>query len=220
MNGVLTYETSGQHITVDLTRSAPNQLRPFPHIDDLCKRWELKGYREVLDLGCGQLRNSLVFVRHFRLWVCDFPEQFQRAVTRSRLAQLQRHPNFLGVISPEQLAAAQLNADAAAIAYVLHTLPEVHTRVQLIQTALRNTKAPHEIFIAVPNGEYYYRQHMSKANQLNDGYLFSSVGGRSTFYREYSAAQLDAFLAQVGFTVDAVFPADHKVQRTYLRTGC
>jgi len=212
----LKYEHRGEDAVIDLMRSAPNQIRAFPRIEELCEHWEGKGYREVIDVGCGWLRNSLVLVQYFGLWICDFPEQLSNPTVSNRLAELRGNPNFRGVVEPDEFAKGGLEADAAVLAFVLHTLPEERLRAQLISCTMSNTRSPHEVFVAVPNGEYYYRQRMGDNNHFNDGYLFG-VGGRRTFYREYTAAQIDEFMAALGFAVSAVFTADKKNQRVYAR---
>jgi len=217
MNNILKYHKSGQDMVIDLTKSAPNQIKPFPHIEDLCKYWRSKGYKEVIDVGCGQLRNSLVLVDYFKLWICDFPELLHSPTVSQRLADLQAKQNFLGIIDPNEFQKGKLTADATVIAYVLHTLPEIRMRVKLVRGTIRNTKVPHEVFIAVPNGEYYYRQRMGTHNQFSDGHLFDGGSGHKTFYREYTAEQMDEFMGQLGFKFDRTFPADKKNQRTYFK---
>jgi hypothetical protein len=217
MKHTVSYLTNQGYLVIDLTKSAPNQGIPFPRIEELCEHWRSKGYREVVDLGCGQLRNSLVLVKHFRLWICDFPVQLRRPSVSRRLASLKASSNFLGMIDCDDFRRGKVNADAVVIACVLHTLPEVKMRVALIQSAVRNTKSPHEIFIATPNAEYYYRQRMRKDNAFSDGHLFDAGGGCRTFYHEYTASQLDGFMRQLGFELDRSFGADKKTQRTYLK---
>jgi len=212
----LEYEHQGEHIVVNPMRSAPNQIRAFPGINELCKHWQKKGYQEVIDVGCGWLRNSLVLVDHFELWICDFPEQLRNPRVSTRLAKLAANPNFRGVVQPESLEKGRLEADAAVLAFVLHTLPEERLRAQLIRNTANNLRPPHEIFVAVPNGEYYYRQRMGDQNRFSDGFLFG-MGKDRTFYREYSASQIDRFMAGLGFGVDTVFAADKKNQRIYLK---
>jgi hypothetical protein len=217
MNNIMKYHKNEQEITIDLIKSAPNQVKPFPHIKDLCEHWRLKGYKEVVDVGCGQLRNSLTLVNYFKLWVCDFPQQFNGSTVKDRLKHIQRNRNFMGIINPNEFQEGKLVAEAAVIAYVLNILPEIGMRIKLIKNTIRNTKAPHEIFIGVPNGEHYYRQRIGMHNQLNDGHLFEHGGRHKTFYREYTAKQIDEFMARLGFKLDKTFPAHKKNQRTYLK---
>ncbi len=219
MRHTIEYPGKEAPILIDLTRSAPNQIIPFPRIKELCMHWRSKGYREVVDLGCGQLRNALVLARHFRLWVCDFPEQFETPNVAQRLASLHRLSNFLGVISPAEFRTGKVSADAVVLAYVLHTLPEPRLRATLVESAVRNTKAPHELFVAAPNAEYYYRQRMSSANGLNDGHFFYVGHGRATFYREYTATELDEFMHTFGFKADKSFSVDKKNQRIYIKSS-
>jgi len=217
MNNILKYQKSKQEITINLIKSAPNQIKPFPGIEALCKHWRAKGYKEIIDLGCGQLRNSLILVKYFELWICDFPHQLESSYVRDRLNRLKQSRNFMGFIAPDEFGRRKLTADAAIIAYVLHTLPEVQLRVRLIRRAVKNTKYPHEMFVAVPNGESYYRKRMGAENQLNDGYSFDAGDGHKTFYREYTSIQIDEFMSGLGFVVGKSFPAHKKNQKTYLK---
>ncbi len=217
MHNIHKYCTNGQDIIVDLTKSAPNQFKPFPRIYDLCDYWKVKGYKEIIDIGCGYLRNSLVFVDYFRLWICDYPQQMQSQVFSKRLSCLKAHRNFMGIIEPHQLPYERLKVDAVVLAYVIHTLPEEKMRIEIIDNAIRNTKHPHEIFIAVPNGERYYRQHMNASNKFNDGHLRNAGNGRKTFYRGYSAEEIDCFMEQHFnyMKLDKSFGASKKNQRIY-----
>jgi hypothetical protein len=217
MINTLKYRRGGKDIVIHLTKSAPNQIKPFPGIRDLCLHWRSKGYDEVVDLGCGRLRNSLVLVSHFKLWICDFPQLLESPSVSRRLARLQGNRNFQGTVDPDEFRRGKLTADAAVIAYVLHTLPDLGMRVRMVRSAIENTKAPHELFISVPNGEYHYRQRMGAQNEFNDGYLFGTGGGARTFYREYTREQLDEFMARLGLKPERSFPAEKKVQRTFVK---
>jgi len=179
--------------------------------------WRSKEYKEIIDLGCGQLRNSLFLVNHFKLWICDFPQLLQNPILGQRLSHLQANHNFMGSVDLNIFQHGELKVDAVVIAYVLHTLPEIKMRVEMVSNAIKNTKPPHEIFVAVPNGEYYYRQRMSISNQFNDGHLYDAGNGRKTFYREYTVEQLDEFIARFDMKFDKSFPSDKKNQRTYLK---
>jgi hypothetical protein len=210
------YRKNRREVTINLPRSAPIQIKPFPGIRRLCRHWEKKGYRTVIDIGCGKLRNALVFVKHFKLWIVDFEETLSGATVEKRLNRLKSEKNFLGFIPANDFAASRKNADAAVIAYVVHTLPTEKLRRTLIRSAVRNTREPHELFVAVPNGEHYYRQRMGAENQLGDGHFFDAGGGESTFYREYSVQEIDEFIRKLGYVVDENFYADKKNQRTYV----
>jgi len=219
MKDKIKYRIGDKPIIISLTRSAPIQIIPFPKIQELCDHWKTKGYTNIIDIGCGRLRNSLFLINHFKLWICDFPTLLESTATQKRYNKLKKHPNFLGLVHPSDLSKKNLQAHAAILAFVLNTLPEKHLRERLIKNATKNTIPPHEIFITVPNGEHYYKQRMQKKNQLNDGFIFDAGAGNHTFYREYSAREIDGFMHQLGFNVDKVFPAYKKNQRTYVRTA-
>lgn len=216
MTGNLEYRRGGGKVNISLPRSAPIQIKPFPKIKELCRYWKSEGYTGVVDIGCGYLRNSLVFVKHFKLWVSDFDRILSSEAAKTRLARLGRHQNFKGIIQPGKLSRGSVKVDAAVIAFVLHTLPDESLRVKIVKCARKNTKPPHPVFIAVPNCEVYYRKRMSASNRFRDGYLFDAGSGYKTFYREYSASEIDDFMENLGYVVDKAFTADKKNMRVYV----
>ncbi len=217
MGNLLKYRKDDDSVVINVCRSAPMQVNPIPIAEELCRYWKNKGYKEVIDVGCGKLRNSLVLANYFLLWICDFPEQLRDPKVEKRLRRLKKSPNFKGIIYPCRLEEGLLNVDAAFICFVLNSVPEERLRVQLIKAVMKNLKSPYEIFVAVPCGEKYYRTRMKKENQFNDGFLFNFKYAQKTFYREYSAGQIDNFMRELGFKVDKIFVADRKRVRTYLR---
>jgi hypothetical protein len=217
MKHLLKYKKGSDSVKIDLCKSAPIQIKPIPIIEELSEYWKNKGHREIIDVGCGKLRNSLVLVNYFSLWICDFPEQLKSPSVKNRLGRLKKSPSFKGIIYPDDLKKGLLNVDAAFMCFVLNTIPEEQLRVQLIKDTMKNLKSPHEIFIAVPYGEKYYKNKTKEENQFNDGFLFNVGRGRKTFRRDYSAEQIDNFMAKLGFKVDRIFTADKKRLRIYLR---
>ena len=217
MKRLLKYKKDTDSVIIDLCKSAPIQIKPTPIIEELSEYWKNKGHREIIDVGCGKLRNSLVLVNYFSLWICDFPEQLNSSNVKNRLGRLKKSSSFKGIIYPDNLKKGLLNVDAAFMCFVLNTIPEEGLRVQLIKDTMENLKTPHEIFIVVPYGEKYYKNKMKEENQFNDGFLFNTEHVNKTFHREYSAKQIDNFMAKLGFKVDRIFTADKKRIRIYLR---
>ena len=138
MNHILEYRKGNDLIEIDLCKSAPIQIKPIPIINELRKYWVSRGYTEIIDVGCGKLRNSLVLVNYFSLWICDFPEQLSNPIVIERLATLKKNPNFKGIVYPNEFKKGQLNLDAAFLCFVLHTIPEKKLRIQLIENTVKN----------------------------------------------------------------------------------
>lgn len=218
MNNIYHYSIDRAEITIDVCRSAPNQLREIPKIQDLCKHWELKGYEDVIDVGCGYLRNSFTLIKYFNLYLCDYPQITESSLFKERYHDLSQENIIKKIIQPNDLKMGDLKADAAFLSFVIHTIPEKHDRIELINNIKKNLKPPHEIFIAVPCGERYYSgQRSNKTRQLNDGFFCGN--GKSTFYRDYRANQLDQFMFELGFIVDKKFYVAHKRMRSYRFIG-
>lgn len=215
IDSTIKIRSEGKTISIHLPASAPFQVQPIPRIEELCAYWKKKGCKTVVDVGCGKLRNALVLIDYFQLWVCDFPEQLEDPVVSSRFSALKANRNFMGIIPAQELPSANLRADAAVLAFILHTLPSLFLRTQLLRTVKANLRAPYEVFVGVPNAEYYYRQRMHSNNQLNDGYLFRGRG-KTTFYRDYSAKQIDGFMGNLGYRFEKSFSVDKKNLRTYI----
>lgn len=217
MKDLLRYKQNNHLVEIDLCKSAPIQLKPIPIINELIEYWKNKGHRKIIDVGCGKLRNALVLVNHFSLWICDFPKQLSNPVIRERLDKLQKSPNFKGIVYPNDFRRRGLSVDAAFISFVIHTIPEKRLRVHLIKNTMKNLKPPHEIFIAVPCGEKYYKTRMTEENRLNDGFLFTVGLSKKTFYREYKRDEIDKFMAELSLKLDKVFVADKKRMGVYLK---
>jgi len=217
MKALLKYKKDNISIEIDLCKSAPIQIKPLPIIDELIKYWKNKGYREIIDVGCGKLRNSLVLVNHFSLWICDFHEQLSSPSIKDRLSKLKKNRNLKGIIYPNDFKKRKLAVDAAFICFVIHAIPEKRLRIQLIKNTIKNLKPPHEIFIAVPCGEKYYKNKMTEENRFKDGFLFNAGYRRKTFYREYTREEINEFMAEIGFKVNRIFCADKKRLGIYLK---
>ena len=215
MNHIIRCRKGKDLIEINLCKSAPIQIKPIPIVKELGKYWADKGYTEIIDVGCGKLRNSLALINYFSLWICDFPEQMNNPIVLKRLESIKKKHNFKGIIYPNELEKGQLNLDAAFICFVLHTIPKKQLRIQLIENTVKNLKPPYEIFIAVPYGEKYYKQKFKKENQLLDGHIFNVNHGQKTYYREYSSEQIDNFMKEIGFIAIKSFSADRKKLRCY-----
>ena len=92
MKHLLNYKKGTDSVEIDLCKSAPIQIKPIPIIEELSEYWKNKGHREIIDVGCGKLRNSLVLVNYFSLWICDFPEQLKSPSVKNRLGRLKKSP--------------------------------------------------------------------------------------------------------------------------------
>ncbi len=213
------YKLKKKYITINLCKSAPVQIKPIPVIADLISYWEKRGIKEIIDIGCGKLRNSLILVKHFYLWISDFKDQFTSPKTQERLAVLTSNPNFRGIIYPDELKKGPLNVDAALLCFVLHTIPDVHLRKELVKSTISNLKTTGEIFVATPYGESYYKNKMSDDNKLKDGYIFHADQSQGTFYKEITREEIDKLFSEFNFTVVNTFRADRKILGCYSKGG-
>jgi hypothetical protein len=195
MNDLFNSSINGSDIAINVCKSAPNQIQPLPLIQEVCQYWQSKGYNEILDVGCGYLRNSIYLSQYFSVHAFDFPQIIESTLFKNRLELIKN--NRLQVYNPKSLTEGKLRVDASIVSLVLHIVPDVKTRQEIILNVKRNLKTPYEIFIVVPNGEKYYRKKAS--THYNDGYLLHCSNGQKTFYREYTAKQIDQLMFELGF---------------------
>ncbi|MGA2919228.1 MAG: class I SAM-dependent methyltransferase [Methanoregula sp.] len=215
MNDLFNYLECDSNITINVCRSAPNQIQPLHNIQQICQYWDSKGHKEILDVGCGYLRNSLFLINYFSLYVCDFPQITESQLFKTRFELLVRNKNFRQLLPPKNLKHGRLKVDGAFISFVLHTIPENETRIKLIENVKKNLKYPFEIFIATPIGEKYYRNQRKPKNSFGDGFLLDYGDGQKSFYKEFNASQIDEFMFELGFKVDKIFFVDKKRMRFY-----
>jgi hypothetical protein len=216
MKNIFNVSLKGSDAVINVCKSAPNQIQPLPKIQEICHYWLSKDYKEILDIGCGYLRNSIYISQYFSVHVFDFPEITESNLFKNRLESLTGN-HLSGIYNPKTLEDGNLRVDAAFLALVLHTLPEIETRYDLILNVKKNLKYPNEIFIAVPCGEKYYRK---RAQTLyNDGFLLHFGNGQKSFYRSYTAKQIDGFMLELNFKLKRVIYTKKKILMRFYQSS-
>jgi len=170
---------------IRVENSAPSQTRAAKSVVWAAPILAGLGAREVVDLGCGRLRNLAVLEEHFpQLTLVDTELQCQRV--RALL------PNREGVelISIDEFRCTKARYDAVFLVAVLHTVDKPSVRKALLEVAAAKLRGSGFLVIDVPAGEHYYRVRCSQANRHGDGWAMGS-GPIRTFYRSFDAEALD-----------------------------
>jgi len=101
-------------------------------------------------------------------------------------------------MSIKEFSSSRLRLDAAVIVCVLHTIPSVKARKDLLRAIRRNVKKGGKLLVDVPFGEPYYRRKMTMERRYRDGYLMG-CGSCRTFYKEFDEEEIKSLVEEFGF---------------------
>lgn len=168
--------------------SAPSQKRAAKSVSWAAPVLRELGVTCVVDVGCGRLRNLDVFQRSFSdITLVDTKLQFKR------IKDLVPKSQKIRLLDAERFRDDKRRYHAAFIISVLHILPDRKTRKRVISLAIRKLCRFGYIVVDVPTGENYYRHKCKAENKYRDGWLMGE-GKYKTFYKKYSARELDKLL--------------------------
>jgi len=167
----------------------------------------------VVDVGCGYLIGTKELLKHHgTVYAVDTEIQADRVA--SRLDEISTSPRFGGFLTLDQLEASDISLDGAYLVNVLHTIPTVDRRLDILAAVRSRVKDGGFLLIDVPSYEYYYSQRMTKQNALEDGHYFKNGPGY-TFYRFCKADELDSWANKAGFVFEGRAVVNHHLVRLY-----
>ncbi len=170
----------------------------------------------VADIGCGFLAGTMELLRH-HAHVYAVDREFNRSRIEGQLEIAAAHDGFAGFLTFEEFARARLRLDAAYVVNVLHTLPSVEERLELLAAVGRNVIRGGTLVLDVPSYEHYYAERMTPENAYGDGYVFRHPGNVFTFFRFASEEELDDWAASSKFRFERRVSDHHHFVRIYRR---
>lgn len=181
----------------------PNPSRAVQAAISAFRRLELS---RITEIGCGLLANTPHFLREFPFVILiDTKHQYTRI--KDNLDEMSKlHSSFRGFIDVESFQHKRMQLDGAIIINVLHILPTIEERMDVLKGVYQNLKKGGFLFIDVPRNETYYRNAVKTAIPHNDGNIMRR-GSYYTFYKNMSFEELRTYAEEVGFQL---------VQRIYL----
>jgi SAM-dependent methyltransferase len=172
--------------------SAPSQSIPAKSAEWGARILRAPNCRKIIDLGCGRLRNLPVLMKHFEtVTVVDTKIQFERikdAIPKSKKVHFK---------TLDELEVSDVIYDGVFCISVLHTIPKIQTRRHLIKVAHRKLRSGGLLLVDVPASETYYLRRCNSENRYSDGWVMGRNKLR-TFYRNYSANEMDEFIQKIG----------------------
>jgi hypothetical protein len=160
------------------------------------------------------MNGTLELLKHHRsVYAIDMEAQRRRI--QNRIEECSKHPSFAGFRSVDEFRLSKLRLGGAYVVNVLHTLPEVDQRIDLLVVTARNLRSNGFILIDVPSFADYYKGRMSRANAYGDGYLFRQGPDAFTFYRFSRAEEVDEWATAAGLEFDSRIVDNHHRVRIY-----
>lgn len=175
-------------LKIVVENSAPSQGKPAKSVAWASEILKNLGVTRLVDIGCGRLRNLATLRRFFSdITLVDTKLQC------GRIENLLPKSSRIKLLDNEQFKNSRQKFNAAFLISILHVIPDLASRNALLSLAINKTYKSGYIVIDVPSGERYYRQKCTPKNKYRDGWLMGN-GTTRTFYKNYTATELDAFL--------------------------
>jgi hypothetical protein len=175
---------------ISVENSAPSQNIPAKSVIIASEIIYKLGVRSIVDFGCGRLRNIPSLEKHFnKIILVDTKVQCDKIKNNSLFK------SHYELYSTEEFANLNNTYDAIFLILVLHIVPEISVRKEILNIIPSKLSANGFLIVDVPTGEKYYRQKCNEKNRYNDGWIMGT-GNIKTFYKQYSAIELDNFIIE------------------------
>lgn len=174
----------------------------------------------VLDFGAGKLRNALYLLkRGYRVCGVEFAdlEKTAQGTAMYGLAK-QRYPRFWSLVYPNGFLADRGSFDLILLINVLNIMPVPSERLLVIQQAYNKLRAGGHALWYSQYGDEDYKRRCTPAVRCGDGYYVGRNRRYKTFYREFSAGEMDSLMLANGFEVAQTFAVPRNHVRLYRKT--
>ncbi|MDJ0901038.1 MAG: class I SAM-dependent methyltransferase [Xenococcus sp. MO_188.B8] len=174
---------------IRVENSAPSQSKPAKSVLWASEVLQELGITNIADLGCGRLRNLIVFQNYFsEITLIDTDLQC------NRVQYLIPEAENVKLITSSIFQEEEKLYEAIFLISVLHILPEPKMRNNLLNLAISKLAKPGFLVVDVPTGVSYYRKKCTNDRKCSDGYVMGN-GRYRTFYKNFYAKELDTLLS-------------------------
>lgn len=199
------YELTSEHgeqIKIDVTTSSPSGGIPPKKviINEVIPFFKSEMLRSVLDLGAGALRHTIPLLKAgFQVYAVEFKELFQRRSCLGMLKNARNYKNFSTLMTPSDFIANKRKYDAALLCNVLQIMPvEKERRILLKYISEKLHNQAYLLYIGSVSGAYK-RNLLHVLHRVNDGYFVRAKREYKAFYRDFTAEEIHALMAEFGF---------------------
>lgn len=215
-----------REIIIDVTKSAPY----FTKVSDSMKyafvdieRRYLKGKSRIIDFGAGRLRNTLYLLRRgHKVFPVEFQKMFQTETGKLIEKKLHRYSShFRHVrlpIYPHKFLNWRVKVDLVLLANVLNIMPIPAERDIVLQECYNKLKKNGYLLLCLPYGDVAYRQLCTESKRIGDGFYLRERKSFQTFYREFTASEIDSIMFAHGFELVHSYQIPRNHCRLYCKT--
>jgi hypothetical protein len=217
-----------KQIVIDVTRSAPSFATPGKALSSALEvTLEAAGIGPadtILDFGAGKLRNTLYLLeRGYRVCAVEFADQFTHSKpARENLARARSEfaGRFSTLLYPADFIASDRRFKLVLLINVINIMPVSPERLLVLQACHGKLADGGFLLWYTQRGDAHYEERLKQQYRIGDGVYVGRHAKYKTFYREYTVDEIDALLAQAGFTYDRKVEATWRNQsRLYRKTG-
>jgi SAM-dependent methyltransferase len=217
-----------EQIVIDVTKSAPSFATPGKTLESAFREViAATGFGKkalILDFGAGKLRNTLYFLQKgYRVCAVEFEELFRdsdQAAAYREKARLKGTRRFSTMIYPRDFEHSKHTFDLVLLINVLNVMPVPAERLLVLQFCYKKLRPGGCLFWYTQRGDADYAPRLTSKHRLGDGYYIGYEKRFKTFYREYTAPEIDALLSHTGFEfVRSIDATSRNQARLFRRNG-
>ncbi|MHA1338122.1 MAG: hypothetical protein ACTSPW_20705 [Promethearchaeota archaeon] len=189
---------------------AKNPNKPSRAIQAAIEAFKIENLRRIIEVGCGLLSNTPYLLNSFPVVVLVDTEKQYNRIKNNINKLMRRYSSLKKFIDANSFMHQKLEFDGAIIINVLHVIPEIKQRKNILFAAYNNLKDKGFVFIDVPRNETYYRCLVKTAQPYNDGFIMKR-GNFFTFYKNMTFSELKSYAEEIGFKFYRRIYLDHRI---------
>lgn len=214
-----------KEVVVDVTTSAPSFEDPGKTLGrilgeafDYLRVEKRENVHRVLDFGAGKLRNTVYLLQNrYDVTAVEFRNLSTETDQGKRLlARAQRYrKHFKELVFPGAFTRSGSKFDVALLINVLNVMPVPTERLLVLQQCHEKLRKGGYLLWYTQYGDYDQNKRCTAENVLGDGYYIGKKTKFKSFYREFSAHEIDEMLISSGFALAKTFDVSHNQARLY-----
>jgi SAM-dependent methyltransferase len=214
-----------EQIVIDVTKSAPPFWTPGKTLERALKQTiqvaKIRKDHSILDFGAGKLRNSLFLLKQgYEVCAVEYEQLYRESSpAQSQLNDAYKYrKRFSKLIYPHEFEKGTHRFDLALLVNVTNIMPIPAERQFVLQCCQQKLRKNGYLLWYTQRGDADYEERLVPRYQVGDGYYVGRNKRFKTFYREFTAAEIDTLVTGAGFEFVRSIPATARNQaRLYRR---
>jgi hypothetical protein len=211
---------------IDVTGSAPKDKAPGEVLSGIftqtIDQFRNRRCLEVLDFGAGKLRNTLYFLEeNHKVVAVEFEkwkqtEQGQMALAKAEnFNKPKKKKRFRRYIFPDQFVSLNADYDLILLINVINIMPVPVERLLVLLHCYQKLRTDGKVLWYTQYGDQDQRNRCTEMNRIGDGYYLGANKFYNTFYRQFTAPEIDAMMLACGFQLEKTLKAGKNQARIY-----